>query len=333
MPPLSKTTAEYIAHLQAMGTPARTVSARGDSLRAFVRAVGDIETAKVGARHIDTMFSSNSHWQPGTRNNRLSNLNLFFKWCRFRRYMPVDSDPTYGWKALSYLPAERMLIPRNEWPRLFAHCQDETETILIATGLYMLTRGSEAAGIQLRHIKLNIAKPIVQIHRVKNKQRVWLPIMSEYDPYLRRQLTYLAEQGFAGPNHYLIPTRTPAIHKPGSGVFTAGTGSVNANAPICRPYDTVKAVLDRAGYSTYWEGVHTLRRSGARAMFDELCSRGYDGALRRVQTMLGHRKSYTTERYLGISLDEMMLLDEFAGQSLYSSNPSDVAQIGGVQRG
>lgn len=333
MPALSTSTTEYIDQLLAKGTPIKTVKGQAESLRAFVRAVGNLDTAKVDSTHVARFFGANLQWQPGTRNNRLSHLNLFFKWCRFRRYMPVDSDPTYGWKALRYIPAEKMLIPRNEWPRLFSACQDELETILLATGLYVLTRGSEVQGIQLKHVKLNGAKPVIQIVRIKNKQRALLPIIEEYEPYVRDHLTWMAQNGWTSPNHYLIPTHYSPLNAPGNGRFVVGSRQVNPNKPICRPYDKVKAILDRAGYATYWEGVHTLRRSGARAMFDALCDRGYDGALRKVQAMLGHAKSATTERYLGISLDEMMLLEEFAGQPLYPCEPTNVVAIREVNRG
>jgi len=52
------------------------------------------------------------------------------------------------------------------------------------------------------------------------------------------------------------------------------------------------------------EGVHTLRRSGARALFDEMVAQGsYDRVLRNVSAMLHHKSTVMTERYLGFDVD------------------------------
>ena len=331
MPRLSEASAEYAKHLIAKKQPLSTVKGRSETVRAFVRAVGDLDAARVEPHHVDQFFTVNSHWSPGTYNNRLSHLNLFFKWCRFRRYMPPHSHPTFGLESLDYDSPDRLRIPRGEWPRLFAACEDEIETIALATGLYMFLRGSEQQRIQLKDIDLRHNK--IYVNRVKSKKRQWLPIVTELRPYIIDHLIWCGQQGFTDPDHYFIMTHYSPMNKPGSGVFEKGTTVPNPNRPICRPYDTIKKILGRAGYETYWQGVHTLRRSGARAMFDSYLSRGYDGALMRVQTMLGHAKAQVTERYLGVSLNEMLLHDELAGKPMFPEEDAQIVPLRAVSNG
>ena len=73
------------------------------------------------------------------------------------------------------------------------------------------------------------------------------------------------------------------------------------------------------GYDIAGEGGHTLRRSAARALYDELVEeRGYDGALRRVQTMLDHKHSMTTELYLGLDVDKVARNKALRGKPMFT---------------
>jgi integrase len=81
----------------------------------------------------------------------------------------------------------------------------------------------------------------------------------------------------------------------------------------------VHRALKTLGMDSSKEGVHTLRRSAARARFDQLVSEGYDGALRQVQTLLHHANAKTTEVYLGIDIDVQARDDAIRGKRLFSS--------------
>lgn len=322
MPRVSEAADEYAKHLIAKRQPISTVKGRLETLQALVRAVGDVDTARLTSSHVDQFFAKNSHWSPGTYNNRLSHLNLFFKWCRFRGFMPPNAAPTFGLESLVYDSPDRLRIPHAKWPSLFAACEDEIETICLATGLFMFLRGSEQQAIRLKHVDLR--KNRIHVWRKKSKKWQWLPIAAELMPYVIDHLCWCAQNGFTDPEHFFIMSYHSPLNQKGTGKFIKGSKRPNPERPICRPYDTVKRILSRAGYETYWQGVHTLRRSGARAYFDSLLSRGYDGALLRVQTMLGHSKADVTERYLGVSLNELLLHDEVAGKQMF---PEDTARI------
>ena len=84
-----------------------------------------------------------------------------------------------------------------------------------------------------------------------------------------------------------------------------------------KPYDSDKRPLARIGYSDKGSGEHTLRSSGARALFQRLREEGYDGALRRVSAMLGHKSVLMTERYLGLQLEKTQRNELLAGQVMF----------------
>jgi len=65
------------------------------------------------------------------------------------------------------------------------------------------------------------------------------------------------------------------------------------------------------------KGIHVLRRSGARAMFDALRAEGHDGALQRVREMLHHSSVKMTELYLGVSLEQELLDQVIRGKRMF----------------
>jgi integrase len=300
---LSEASDSYATHLRARGKALGTIKLRQGTLRSLIDAVGDLQTARVTAQHVDTLFTSNAdNWNAGTRNNHLTNLRCFFEWAKFRGLMRRDLDPMFGWERLSYPRPPRLQIPVAEWSRLFAAAVHPIETITVATGLFLFLRGSEQQQLQLKHVHLD--RHEIEVHRVKTRRWDVMPISSELDVFMRQHLTWLSEQGAVDSEHYLIPTRLPARSQKGQQGFRRGETGINPTRAFGRPYAVVQSVLERAGYPTFNEGEHTLRRSGARAYFDELVASGYDGALKRVQAMLDHQSAAETERYLELTLDK-----------------------------
>lgn len=313
-PTLQEAVTEYLSHLSAKGLALGTVKNRHDSLRALVRSAGNVLVWNITAKHLDRVFTVNSHWASGTRNNRLYHYKHFFGWCRARGYMHRDSDPAFGWSNVKVARKDKMMIPVSEWGTLIDMCETPNERIVIATGLFLFLRGSEQQLLQLKHVHLDDLE--IQVFRKKTTDWDVMPISLELAGYLREHLTYLATMNAPKPDHYLIPTNTPPQQRL-NGRFVKGSCLVNPDRPFLRPYDVVKAVLGRAGYPTFREGEHTMRRSGARAYFDTLVDSGYDGALRHVQAMLGHEHAEMTERYLGLRHDRIKRNARIKGKPMF----------------
>jgi integrase len=79
-------------------------------------------------------------------------------------------------------------------------------------------------------------------------------------------------------------------------------------------------------------GGHVLRRSGARALFDRLRHEGYDGALKRVQSMLGHSNSVISERYLSLGVERLQRNEMLAGKPMFpeTRKPGTLSELKAV---
>lgn len=288
----------YVQHCRAMDLKESTLRAYRSALDAMVYAVGPVDVSQLEGKHLDATFAKHQ-WKTSTRNNRLAQYKGFFAWCRATGLMHADANPAFGWRNRKVPNTQRLRIPAEEWPVLFSACRHPQETILVATGLYLFLRASEQKRIQLKHVRLDDGE--IDIYRVKTEDYDAMPISAELEPYLRQHLRWLRSEYGYHPDWYLIASRGDLDRGPGN-KFVLGSGRINPDKPTSAPHVIVKRVLKRAGYPTFGEGEHTLRRSGARAYFQSLLHQGYDGALSEVQAMLGHELAATTERYIGTEL-------------------------------
>ena len=121
------------------------------------------------------------------------------------------------------------------------------------------------------------------------------------------------------PEWYVVPGTTPP-----RGLSTKGAKGFTAHRP--RFYlptkradlsKIIKQGLIEDGYYVPFEGGHTLRRSGATALYDQLTFMGHDRAIRICQAMLGHSSVQTTEIYLRLDLDRKVRNDLLAGKPMF----------------
>lgn len=307
---------EWVEHQEARGLAAGTIRSRKSTIKKLSKHCGNIYVETISHRHIDTVFAAEP-WSEATRNLKLGQFRAFFDWARSRRYLGRDTDPTFGWRMITVPDRPRTRIPVQEWPALFAACIHPTETIAVATGLFLFLRGSEQQAIQMKHI--NLDDNLISVYRTKTKEWDEMPISTELERHLRTYLTWYSEQVAVHPDHYLLAPRVVGTlnRDADSRRLVGGTGEIDPTRAHTKPHLIIQRVLARAGYATDGEGEHTLRRSGARAYFDTLAEAGYDGALRRVQAMLGHKNSLVTEVYLGLDLDRTRRNADIAGQTMF----------------
>lgn len=303
----------WITHLASAGASKNTITAYRYTVDALRRVTGDIYVLHITADHIDRLFLS-STWAPSTRNGHLSHLRTFFGFCRSRGWMHRDIDPTFGRRKVKVPKFEMQRIPVTEWSRLFDATRHPQERIVVATGLYLFLRASEQKRIQLKHVHLDQQE--IEVFRQKTQDFDRMPISAELDGHIRAHLTWMASRFELHPEHYLCPSRLMTQERDERAKYN-GLGEIDPTKPINLPYRTVQRVLARAGYPTEKQGEHTLRRSGARAYFDTLVEQGYDGALRRVQSMLGHESSRSTEDYLGLRLDRYARNRDLRGKPMF----------------
>jgi len=312
-PRLSEASQLYKDHCEARRLAQGTIRGQQCAIAQLISVAGDVRLDNVTSRHVDLLFAR-MQWAPTTRNNRIGQLRAFFSWARASKNMSALNDPMATWRQQAPPETERLRIPFAKWGMLFDVAKHPQERIVLATGLYLFLRASEQQALRLKDVDLSSNR--ILVWRSKTKQHDWMPISSELDVELRRWLTWLAETHAPNDEHFLICARRKDSKRENNrwGVSYL----VNPERPLHKPSLVVQRILKRAGFEVEkGQGEHTLRRSGARAYFDSLVDQGYDGALRRVQAMLGHRHSLMTEHYLGLNIDRELRNKALAGQPMF----------------
>jgi integrase len=152
-----------------------------------------------------------------------------------------------------------------------------------------------------------------------------MPICSELDSELRVWLEhYTLSVGELSPHYFLVPARwvSPIIGE--GGRIVGHDAKYRPEKRLGAAGKIVTPILGEFGLpirdendKPLMEGAHTIRRSGARALFDSLVDGGYDHALRLVQSMLHHSSMQMTEHYLGITADRRSRDEIIRGKRMY----------------
>lgn len=321
----------------------RKGTAAGDRrvLQRLLRAAGNIQARHLTNAHGEaTVALLSQTCAPNTIHTDVARLKVFCKWLRARRYLDMYTDPFGTITLPRIIERPKLRIPAREFPLLLDAAKSPRDRLIVALGLYLFLRQSEMKELRLSHVDLDAGEVMVTIVKTATRPDR-MPISAELDTELRRWLTeYHATAPVAlRPDHFLVPAQTPAQFITQKGVVGSRgyTIELRPDKPIRTPYKQVQQVLERCGYATrdasgkaLSEGVHTLRRSGARALFDRLLGEGYDGALRTVQSMLHHSESAMTERYLGIDVDAHRRNDLLKGHAMYGAE-TNVVRLGVAQ--
>jgi len=182
-----------------------------------------------------------------------------------------------------------------------------------------------ASEIRLLRIKdVNLATDEISVRVPKTKDSDVMPISAEMGEELRRWLTHYTDQ--AGPldlDWFLVPGQALTEWERGEhGQIVRPTSrQLVPSAQVRKPHEIVKQALKRLGWADVSrEGVHTLRRSGARALYDELAaSDGHSNALETVSAMLHHSVMATTQIYLGLTESRRKRDRLIAGKPMFPS--------------
>lgn len=318
---LSVAEERYIRHLQARGLAKNTVTNHSQIIRRARDLWGDIQVASVTHAHIDHLFSHYG-WKESTRNLYLTYLRAFFDWARRTNLMPKDSDPTAGWRSIKVPKTDRFRIPLDDFPLVLDSAPHPRDRAVCAIGLFTFLRGSEIRA--LRVSDLDLTNHTLRVHRFKTKEDDVLPVSTELAEEMRAWLDWYRrdQQVLTLPGHwYLTPAKMPAktFYDPETGKIGVSDepAPLKPEIPIHRPYLAVQRTLARMGLPTHWQGEHTLRRSGARALADTLREQGLDGALMRTASMLGHSDVRVTQRYIGWEVEKEQRDAAIAGKALF----------------
>lgn len=316
---LSDAIEEYGLHMQARGLAHATRKNAAQVLHKALVGWGNILVSSITDSHVDRLFTAGD-WAPRTRNLYMQNLRQFFKWCRLRRYMSKDYDPTDLW-GTAKVPTnqDKLRIPVSEFAALLDAAPHPRDRAIVALGLFTFMRGSEMSTLRVGDLNLGLAQ--LRMTRHKTADEDVLPVSSELASEMARYLNwYRADQGTLNESWFLVPAKNPDPWEQGpDGLLRRreAPASLRPRTMESKPYRAVQRALRAAGYDVLGEGAHTLRRSGARALADSLRSTGYDGALLRVASMLGHKSTKVTEHYIGWGLERTQRNEMIAGKPMF----------------
>lgn len=337
---LSDAVDDYMVLRGSQDYSKRTLTNEAGVLRRFLTVNGNVWTTSIAQRHVIRYF------EEAGRTRRASTLHMdhtvlgqFFEWMRKSKRMSNDCDPMMGRRRPKVTQRERDRVHVSKFPHLLdiAGTDDPRDRAIVAVFLYTLVRDQECADLRLGDVDLEGGWLQVRISKSGIEDR--MPICSELDRELRRWLTHYHSSvpGWKlGPNSYLLPRRqSVGIIRSGNGGKIEGHEMMySPTQPIFRPGRVVSPILEAAGFPVTdhagrkkWEGSHTLRRSGARALFDRLSADSYDHSLRLVQSMLHHSSVTVTERYIGVTADRRSRDDILRGKEMYATSAENVVRL------
>lgn len=338
---LSDLVDEFVDSLRANAYSKNTIRNHERAARYLLLHVGNIQARSVTPKHIDSYFAKRKSEKlgAGSLNVELVGLRALFRHAVQRRYIAAGTEPTAHRRPFREVPRDRLRIPAAEFPRLLEAAEHPRDRIVVALGIYLFLRQSEVRELRVRDVDLTHLTLTVRIQ--KTRELDYMPISEELERELRAWLTYYAshlDRELDGDD-YLVPSKTPPLFLPGldprdNWARAKMQAKLNPSKPIHKPELAVQRALAAFGMPlrgddgrSLSEGVHTLRRSGARALFDQLVSEGYDGAMRTVQSMLHHKSVTTTERYLGVGLDAQRRDDVVRGKAMFPVAEKNVLRM------
>lgn len=313
----------YTAHRTSAGFANSTNSNAYRNLTRILETIGDIPVETIAGEPLDRFFSieMSRGLSPGTLNSVQYILASFSRWLKRRGYITELQDLIGDRRAFPDPPKQRNYVAASDFPRLLTVAEQgptgQRDRALMAAALYLMVRASELTHIKVKDI--NLTHDEVEIFVKKTNERDTMPISLELHMELEEWLTYYRSvMGELDPEWVLFPRyRTVAYHQ----------FEMDTTASIGRPQLVVARCLKGIGWKDDWIGVHVLRRSSARARFEENIDAGYDAAMREIQSWLHHKSIATTEHYLGMTHDRERRNDRTKGKLMYPS----VSQVTGIK--
>lgn len=312
-------------------------------IRTFVRGIGEQRQCHtVTQRQVELWFAAEAKRQAASSYNKVrSRVTGFVQFCQRRGW--IESDLMGEIRALRVVKRERMRLNPAELLALPDSTTNERDRILIAIATNTALRAGSIVSIRVGDVDLANGSLRVTIH--KSSMQDDLPITAALDTALRRWMrAYEADAGPLQGEWYLVPRRQPGHGgmKNEAGQWVGGyemrtVGALQPEQVMRNPAEVVQRALKAQGHAiARGEGVHTLRRSVARAFFDTLSDRkGYDTALRDCSALLHHAHSHTTEGYLGLSSERRARDRALRGQPFLEAMVSgeNVTAMSSTRRG
>lgn len=202
-------------------------------------------------------------------------------------YDPINDERRVAWNAGRIIGAKRALKPQQVWAiRFFL----EREKRMRDRALFDLAIDSKLRGCDLVKIRIG---DLVSGGRIRNRaiitqKKTGRPVQFELlEPARSSLLSWLERRG-GTLDDFAFPSRIDR------------TGHISTRQYARLVDEWVTAIgLNKEDY-----GTHSLRRTKAALIYKQT------GNLRAVQILLGHTKIESTVRYLGVDIEDALMLSE-----------------------
>lgn len=324
---MSKAHQQYADGLQARQLAYNSQRARLQIVRHAENIWGrDFPLATVKEEHVTGLFGELELVET-TFNLYLGNLRLFFAWARANNYMAASQDPVAGWSNAKVRRRDPYMLPASRFHELLDACTNPRDRAICAIGLFAMPRGGEISTLRVKDV--DFGSGLLHLTRHKNKDIDELPVLDDLREELERWLDYYrwVTDGDLRRDWYLTPQRASGQSRR-TGMFEKAD-TLRPTKAISHIYEIPKRAFQAIGIDPKGQGVHSLRRAGARALFDTLSEQNYDSSLRHVSSMLGHSSVTMTERYLNLSQDRRNRNKMLDGFRLIPARQGELCLVGG----
>jgi integrase len=331
----------YENQARSLGLADSYVRIQMSYLTRFADCCNEIQARSLTPQHVAKFYDT----LPKTRashNRALSALRGYVAYLERMKYLKAGSASFLlgDRKTQKFTRQPKYYIPPSQFGLMLdaAERRHPVDRMTLALAFYTLGRQGEIAGLRLKDVDLEGGT--IRLYRPKRKR--WTVV--QMCPELRDELVrwfdhYCQAAGYlifphmqdAHPGWFLVPGLECVRGRREDGPYDASKTTYNINPELqaTRLEKLVKRMLDIFGAQTedgkrvrhLNEGMHTIRRSGARAMIDYLSGVWNDDkALLMVSTMLDHETTVMTLLYIGRSLEQKRLNTYLAGHSMYGDH-------------
>lgn len=270
------------------------------TLNLFAHAFAGWELDDITADDI-TSWRNNLHIKASSANKYLQRVRGLYKWLRLRGHTSsIAPDLVRPLKAGS---VRRVRFDPKLLPVIVQGARHPRDKAFLATAVELLLRAGELAELRVQdvlptgHLRVTVEKQDGTFD--EDEMAIGRDLQSLLAAWLA---DYRREAGIVPGDAYLFPRLT--VRRGGSHYGYR----LEPSRRIAHPEQIIKLALASAGVDVeVGSGVHAVRRTCARLLFDHLVEHdGTDRALGHVSSLMHHASRRTTEVYLGVQGDRVL---------------------------
>lgn len=255
-------------------------------------------------------------------NKAIERYQGFFQWLLRRGGIsPLVLDSLQRFREEK---AEYLQLSAAQVVHMIETCADPWERWVLAFGSQTLGRDSELRNRQVKHLHLD--RGVLDWYRKKTIDLDKLPVTRQLAAEWQRwAYVYQSKCGSIQPDWPLIPRRWGNdINR----TYYADASPAHGLSQIVQKHASRVSGLTQE--SLKGQGVHILRRSMARALYERLRDEEHAEPLRVVQALLGHGDPKTTRIYIGLKPDREERNALLVGSDLLWTERDNIVQLRSV---